>query len=617
MSNAAVMPVPRAWISRVHVASWVVSTSVLLVAFVAPFERPVSALAVGGFTFTTVELMMLMALTLGAVAFAADPAALRLNTPISMPIAAVLLAAFLSAVAAPEFRGNSIRFWGRLMAAAALFTLTANVITTRRLAGQLIAALMAAGAIVGVLAVLELAQVSAVMDGLRLFRPGFHVVGGQVRATSTLIYPTITSMFLEVVFALGLFWLVPTRERPPSPRLPPPPRLRWTGRWTRRRTDLMAFVALALVGAGIIATFTRAGLITMALSLVIAGGLRYAAGRRWDRGHARLAALAAVLVVLVMVSRSPQMLVTRMSTEGSQDWYGATYSVPETLTLGPGSFNDVPVSLSNRGRITWQSQQAPVFALSYHFLLTGSEEIAVYDGLRTPFAQPVEPGDTVPIAARIRAPGYPGTYILVWDVVHEDRTWLSLEGVYPGRTIVTVEGSAVSPPLASQGRMPTGVMRLPRRLLWNTALAVAGDYPLIGVGPDNFRHVYGKYLGLVTWDKRVHANNTYLEVLADMGVMGAGAVSWLVVAMVLAVFRRWRETTDENSWLFGAVAAACAAIAVHGLVDSFFTFTPTYLVFALAAGLMFSPAATDRERGSSALSASSVALESSADANRI
>ena len=389
-----------------------------------------------------------------------------------------------------------------------------------------------------------------------------------------------------------------------------------------------------MIGAGIIATFTRAGLITMALSLVIAGGLRYGSERRWDRGHARLAALAAVLAVLVMVSRSPQMLVTRMSTEGSQDWYGATYSVPDTLTLRPGSFNDVPVSLSNSGRITWQSQHAPVFALSYHFLLTGSEEIAIYDGLRTPFAQPVEPGGTVPIAARVRAPGYPGTYVLVWDVVHEDRTWLSLEGVYPGRTIVTVEGAAVGPPLAPQGPMPTGVMRLPRLLLWKTALAVTRDSPLLGVGPDNFRNVYGKYLSLATWDRRVHANNTYLEALADMGVMGASAVSWLAVAMVLAVYRQWRVTTHENAWLFGAVAAACAAIAVHGLVDSFFTFTPTYVVFALTAGLMFSPAMSSHLSVSSVSSAaldsaSSAALESgssvssaalverSADANRI
>ena len=37
-----------------------------------------------------------------------------------------------------------------------------------------------------------------------------------------------------------------------------------------------------------------------------------------------------------------------------------------------------------------------------------------------------------------------------------------------------------------------------------------------------------------------------------------------------------------------ASLAACAAIAAHALVDSFLTFTPTYVVFAIAAGLLFS-----------------------------
>ena len=60
-------------------------------------------------------------------------------------------------------------------------------------------------------------QVPGVLDILTVFRPGFHVVGGQLRATSTLFYPTIASMFLEVAFAAGL-WLMlePSRrwERP-------------------------------------------------------------------------------------------------------------------------------------------------------------------------------------------------------------------------------------------------------------------------------------------------------------------------------------------------------------------------------------------------------------------
>ena len=362
------MPVPRAWISRALVGSWVVPASLMLVAAVSPFERPLPG-SLAGFTLTTLELSVVVALVAGAAAAFRGTSAFTWRTPITIPALALLACALVASVAAPEFRANSIRFVGRLTAALLLFTLAANTMSSQRLARQVIATLLGAAALVGAIAILELAQVPLVLDALKLFRPGFHVVGGQLRATSTLFYPTITSMYLEVAFALGLVWIASSR---------------------------LAFVALALTGAGIIATFTRAGLVTMTMSLLIYGGLVYykrlagrrslgEGGRRWDGEHTRLAALAAVLLALVMLSRSPQMLVTRMSTDVSQDWYGASYQVPETLTLRPDSITDVPVTLSNRGWLTWQSTQLPVFALSYHWLSIDTEEVVIYDGLRTPF----------------------------------------------------------------------------------------------------------------------------------------------------------------------------------------------------------------------------------------
>ena len=557
------MPVPRAWLSRVFVGSSIAPASLMLVAAMSPFERPLPG-SLAGLTLTTLELAVVAALAAGAVT---APRGARWWTPITLPACALLASALIATVVAPEFRANSVRFVGRLTAALLLFTLVANTMTSQRLVRQAIAMLLASAALVGVIAVLELAQVPVVLEGLKLFRPGFHVVGGQVRATSTLFYPTITSMYLEVVFALGLVWIASSR---------------------------LAFMALVLTGAGIIATFTRAGLITMTMSLVIYGGLIYykrLGGIRtegaWTGEHTRLAALATVLLALVMVSRSPQMLVTRMSTDVSQDWYGASYRVPAALTLRPDSFTDVPVTLSNRGFLTWQSTRTPVFALSYHWLSIDTEEVVVYDGLRTAFTIPVEPGEDVAVQARVRAPGYPGTYLLVWDIVQESRTWLSLEGVLPGRTIVTVAGPAVGGPLPTRGRMPTGVMRMPRSVLWATALQISADHPVVGIGPDNFRLTYGRYLNLAAWDSRVHANNTYLEVLVGMGAIGAVALLWLIVAAGRSALARLRAADVETMPLVAAATAACVAIAAHGVVDSFLTFTSTYVVFALAGGMLF------------------------------
>jgi hypothetical protein len=40
--------------------------------------------------------------------------------------------------------------------------------------------------------------------------------------------------------------------------------------------------------------------------------------------------------------------------------------------------------------------------------------------------------------------------------------------------------------------------------------------------------------------------------------------------------------------IVAASTAACLAIAAHAMVDSFLTFTPTYVAFAIAAGILFS-----------------------------
>jgi O-antigen ligase len=189
--------------------------------------------------------------------------------------------------------------------------------------------------------------------------------------------------------------------------------------------------------------------------------------------------------------------------------------------------------------------------------------------------------------ARVRAPGYPGDYVLVWDVVQENRTWLSLEGVYPGRTIASVDGRPSGPPLPTRGRMPSSIMRLPRSVLWTTALRMAREHPLLGIGPDNFRHSYGRYLGLAAWDTRVHANNTYFEVLAGMGAIGALALAWLLAAAARSI-RNVLAGAGTQLPLAAASAAACLAIGAHALVDSFVTFTPTYVAFAIAAGLLYS-----------------------------
>ena len=86
------------------------------------------------------------------------------------------------------------------------------------------------------------------------------------------------------------------------------------------------------------------------------------------------------------------------------------------------------VVLENGGAATWRSRGDDGLQLSYHWLDRHRNAI-VWDGPRTPFPQPVAPGETVALDVRLVAPRPPGRYVLRFDLVEEHRFWLSEVGV--------------------------------------------------------------------------------------------------------------------------------------------------------------------------------------------
>ena len=539
---------------------------------VAPFERPLFTVG-GGLTVTTSEAATSIALVVAALYVAARRQIVR-PAPLMLSGSAFVAAMVVAALIAPMEQGNALRFAARMIVAAVVCVLFVNVGTTTQRARAIVRVALGIAALVGTIAVLEQAEVPAVLAGLTAFRPGFHVVGGQMRATSTLIYPTIASMYLEVVFALGLWLLLEPVSRQP------------------RLERSLVFAALVAIGAGISATFTRAGLIGMFVSMILVAGFRMLRMPSAQWNLRPLATLGVVLAAVVVVMHSVNLLAVRVGTEGSQAWYGALYQVPATLQLETGAAQSIPIVVTNTGRLTWDSAGRPPFAMSYHWLRADSDAVIQFDGDRTPFARPVRPGDTVRLPVTVVAPGEAGSYVLVWDVVHETRAWLSTESVAPARTMVNVTGAKSSTVVTRMSRLPIAPIRPVRPELWGIALRMSAERPWLGFGPDNFRHAYGRYAGFDRWDPRVHANNMYLETLTGAGIIGLVALLSLVAASGSALWRRARHANETSIARSAAILAAWLMIAGHGLVDSFLSFTTTYLTFAMALGLAFSPGLT-------------------------
>jgi hypothetical protein len=275
-------------------------------------------------------------------------------------------------------------------------------------------------------------------------------------------------------------------------------------------------------------------------------------------------------------------------------------NAPADLELRTGENALVPVAVTNTGRLAWDSLADPPILFSYHWLPADGDRFVTFEGARTPFASPVEPGATAAIEARVRPPRQPGRYRLEWDIVQEGRLWFSTEpGAARRMSTVTVVGDVADAPPPPTMAPPKPTVRPGRLDLWRAAASMVAAHPLLGVGPDNFRLSYGRYAGIASADPRTHSNNMYLEMLAGGGLLVGAAFAWLLWRAARAAAASLRLSpgaagaasperalwTDASRRAAAAgIVAATLAIAVHATVDSFLSFAPTYVLFALTLG---------------------------------
>jgi O-antigen ligase len=103
---------------------------------------------------------------------------------------------------------------------------------------------------------------------------------------------------------------------------------------------------------------------------------------------------------------------------------------------------------------------------------------------------------------------------------------------------------------------------------WQTAVAMARDYPWLGVGFGNYAVAYPDY-AFPNWPLALgHAHNYYLNVMAEVGLLGLGAylALWGVV-----VWHTFRLTRSHQIWPCGiaiGLLGSWAHLSVHNVVDN-------------------------------------------------
>lgn len=535
-----------------------------------PFELA-GGLGLGPVLLTNVELLVLVVLALWVALLGAERRAPAVPGWLLVGAAAVCLTLLLSATFAEAERLGALKFALRQAQGALLALCLADTLRRGAPAGPLVGALLGGAALAAALGLAEMSEAPAVLAALTPFKSDATYMGGLLRLSGTFSYANTAAQYFEALLPLAVLVAVGAGARP---------------LW---RAAALLVAPLLLLAT--LLTYSRAALgVTAALLLLTP----LAAWRAIGAAQGRRAAMACgglVAITLALAAASPTFRL-RVAEPDVARWYGARYTPAAVAPMAPNEVRQVPITIHNSGMVTWEPAGLRPVRLGYHWVDADTGAVARYEGRRTLLPRPVAPGEALELLANVQAPARPGRYVLVWDMLREyiGRGWFSQMGVPTARVAVEVSGppAATPPPAADSPRSPRAITVVPgppgRRELWGVALSMWRERPLLGVGPDVFRHSYGPRLGMSIFDDRVHTNNLYLELLTGAGVAGLLSFLALIGAGLWAGWRSpWLGQGLAPVMLAGATLGVVAFLA-HGALDVFLAFTPTYALLWVLLG---------------------------------
>lgn len=128
-----------------------------------------------------------------------------------------------------------------------------------------------------------------------------------------------------------------------------------------------------------------------------------------------------------------------------------------------------------------------------------------------------------------------------------------------------------------------------RTQVWSDLTVLVRDFPVFGTGLGTFDRAFLRYQSRYSNVRFEHAENDYLEVLTDTGLVGFSLVIVTCVIFFKTTIRMWKHRKNTFSICMGAGGlASCFAIAVHSVVDFNLRIPANAFLLSVIAGMTVS-----------------------------
>jgi len=501
-----------------------------------PFEARVPLLHLAGFTVTNLELTAYLALAVAAWT------AVKRNTsfdPLDWALLAWCAAWLMAGLSAPiDNYESALRHAARMMIGP-MICLFARAVLAPRERERLGTLLVTTAVVAAAMGILDLFFPSLLKLLVNLFRETPTLSPFGRRAAGTFEHANQFSAFLELALPAALL--------------------------LTKRT--FRVVSVGLLVLGILLSLSRAGWVASIIGATVA--LTLAASFWPVKTRQAGNVVAALVTILILILLIPAVRLRIFS------WFiapplAASYKFETTPSYG--------IRITNLGKFTWKSHETGQTLLVLHFTNLEPTSGEGSDFLELP--QDVAPGENVLIPLHRKRIG-PGKFLHIYDLWHPDYGYASQWNSPPlaGITLCTSTSLKFSP---DPSVLAPHLKRASRFQLWYAAWNIFAEHPFLGIGPGQFQTNYPRWLPHVTPDPSLHANQLYLGILAEGGVIA-------LLAFAGIVFTALRLLAIRGRGKFPAMAVALGALAcwlAHGTLDTFLLFNGVAWTFWLLISLL-------------------------------